>query len=928
MAFAAAAPDLARAGWPVLLLPPGRKAPPPDGYTGGNGAVADDDTIARWAVESPGGNVALRLPDGVVGIDVDAYDKGGVRKQGDVSLADLEARHGPLPATWVSTSRPAPSGIRLYRVPGGTKLPGIAGPDIEIIQHAHRYMLVAPSLNPDSGERYCWVTPDGELSDRAPRPDELPSLPSAWIDGLSAPEPERDDRQRLNLDGVRTSDHHLDDESPADEYSRTHTWEELLGGDGWACGSWRGDERYWTRPGKSVRDGHSAVEHRDGPLVVFSADSGLSMLHRVGKPTADGGGWSLSPFHYHAATRHGGDMSAAARSLRPTRMRADGTYPSSYGQATGTSDGTIATDPRPEPRQPEAWGEPVPLVSVEAPPPFPVDALPAWIAEHAVSVAGELQVPVDLPAMLGLGALSIAAAGRLVVHVRSTWKEPMALYLATALPPSSGKSPAFRAMLGPIDEWEAAQIDSAAGRISELDQERRILEKKMKRLEDSDRADEARAARVELEALDTAVLPQVVADDVTPEKLVQILAEQDGRLAIASPEGGIFDMMAGKYSDSSTLDPYLKAWSGDTIKVDRMTRAGAVVRRPVLSIAITVQPSVIEALAANKELRGRGLTARFMYSVPEDLVGRRNLLDAPMADLDAADRYGQHIVAIMRRWWAHPEPHAIPLSAEAAGLFMAWRQELEDQRGPNGPLRHMAEWTTKLESSVARLAGLLAVAGFDTARPPAPGTTIGADEMAAAIVIGDYWLEHGKVVHDLWSADPVAGAARKIMQWAADQPVDNFTVRTVFNALRRTFGAVDNLARPLAMLVDHGWIRLAEGHDGSTGRGKPSPAYDVHPDAVVTFASCSSHVRNSSAYHAYSAPKGSSRDITPLLAEMESEGPPYALSALSALESDGQLTEGPADGVPEDATSAPELSTGESYPQARGADMPDEWGEL
>ncbi|MDH4158674.1 MAG: YfjI family protein, partial [Actinomycetota bacterium] len=536
-------------------------------------------------------------------------------------------------------------------------------------------------------------------------------------------------------------------------------------------------------------------------------------------------------------------------------------------------------------------------------------------------------VPVDLPAMLGLGALSIATAGRLAVHVRSTWKEPMALYLATALPPSSGKSPAFRAMLGPIDEWEAALIDSAAGRISELDQERRILEKKMKRLEDSDRADEARAARVELEALDTAVLPQVVADDVTPEKLVQILAEQDGRLAIASPEGGIFDMMAGKYSDSSTLDPYLKAWSGDTIKVDRMTRAGAVVRRPVLSIAITVQPSVIEALAANKELRGRGLTARFMYSVPEDLVGRRNLLDAPMADPDAAERYGRRLVAIMRRWWEHPELRTIPLGPEAAGLFMAWRQELEDQRGPNGPLRHMAEWTTKLESSVARLAGLLAVAGFDTAGPPLPSATVGADEMAAAIVIGDYWLNHGKVVHDMWSADPVAGLARRVMQWAADQPVDNFTVRGVFNALRRTAGSVDNLARPLAMLVDHGWIRLAEGHDGSTGRGKPSPAYDVHPEAVVTFASCSSHVRNSSAYHAYSALKGDDESNTPLLAETEREGPPYALYALYALPENECSPEIPAEALDDTATSAPKLSTGESYPQADG-DYPPEWGEL
>lgn len=174
-----------RAGWTgVLPLPLGKKASPPVGYTG-NGAPYLSYANMYALVTGPegGGNVCLRLPDGVIGLDVDAYDG----KPGEASLKALVARCGELPPTWLSTSRGTaePSGIRCYRVPAGIAWKGNPVPGIEIIQSGHRYAVVWPSIHPE-GRTYRWVAPDGAISDSFPKPGELPELPAAWIAELTA----------------------------------------------------------------------------------------------------------------------------------------------------------------------------------------------------------------------------------------------------------------------------------------------------------------------------------------------------------------------------------------------------------------------------------------------------------------------------------------------------------------------------------------------------------------------------------------------------------------------------------------------------------------------------------------------------------------------------------------------------------------------
>jgi hypothetical protein len=194
-------------GWSVIPLERGTKWPPPDGWTGRNGAIPSYADMHSFADQYPDGNLAIRLPRSVIGIDVDHYDN----KRGSDTLAESERRWGKLPPTYRSTSRDdGKSGIRLYRIPEGVELVSriefgeLDLGDIEICQYHHRYVVCWPSIHPDSRKTYQWIADnfagDDEnlaemiasvggvaLMNQPPALGDIPDLPPEWLEALTVP---------------------------------------------------------------------------------------------------------------------------------------------------------------------------------------------------------------------------------------------------------------------------------------------------------------------------------------------------------------------------------------------------------------------------------------------------------------------------------------------------------------------------------------------------------------------------------------------------------------------------------------------------------------------------------------------------------------------------------------------------------------------
>ncbi len=485
---------------------------------------------------------------------------------------------------------------------------------------------------------------------------------------------------------------------------------------------------------------------------------------------------------------------------------------------------------------------PQPLIDRPTLPDWPVDVLPGWVADHVTDTAARLQVPPDLCAQLAVGGLAAVAAGHGHISAGS-WREPLNLYLWCAMHSGAGKSPAEKAMIGPLRAWErdrqVALADDHTFAVGVWKAAKRKAADDEKGWAVGSVSDEAYRASLTAASEPRPVPYRLTVDDTTPERLVQLLGDHQ-RMALISTEAGLLDSVAGAFSAGRqpNIDVYLKAWAGETIIRDRKGGdsgpEAVVVEDALLSVVLTIQPSVVEKYQMTApELRGRGFFARFMPSIPASLVGTRTYGDmAPPGP--SAQRYGAELRAMADRLIATTEAVPMHLDATAAALFFAWCDDIEAQLAPGERLDVLHDAASKIRSSALRVAGLLELA--DGRHGPAVGVGV----MERALHVADYWVAHALAMEVAAGPDEetarVARDALAIIDWARKHPEvmeEGFTPRSVWAGKRPTWRAVEDLVPGLEHLRDRGWLWFVKGTlDDVGGRGS-SVIVRLHPDAFT-----------------------------------------------------------------------------------------------
>ena len=186
-------------GWPVLPLhgaPGGRcscgkadclsPGKHPRTRHGFKDASTDVAVVRRWWAMWPAANVGLRTgaASGLLVLDVDA----GPGKDGPRELADLEARHGPLPETPQALT--GGRGVHyFFRHPGGRVMstPHALGPGLDL-RADDAYVVAPPSVHA-SGRPYDWEVEH--------HPDALPlaDVPAWVLNGAGRERPPAADRK-------------------------------------------------------------------------------------------------------------------------------------------------------------------------------------------------------------------------------------------------------------------------------------------------------------------------------------------------------------------------------------------------------------------------------------------------------------------------------------------------------------------------------------------------------------------------------------------------------------------------------------------------------------------------------------------------------------------------------------------------------------
>ena len=172
-------------------------------------------------------------------------------------------------------------------------------------------------------------------------------------------------------------------------------------------------------------------------------------------------------------------------------------------------------------------------------------------------------------------------------------------------------------------------------------------------------------------------------------------------------------------------------------------------------------------------------------------------------------------------------PVVLQIGAYGRRVFHDFERELEPQLAAHGALGGIADWGGKLPGKIARIAGLLHVAEFESVEEAA-ATEIQVATMEAAIGLGRYLIDHAKAAFGEMGTDPTRGEARIILGWLRAHQRESITKREAFNGLRSRFERSDKLDAPLRLLVDLDYLRALPAEE-PTGPGRPpSPRFDVN----------------------------------------------------------------------------------------------------
>jgi hypothetical protein len=369
------------------------------------------------------------------------------------------------------------------------------------------------------------------------------------------------------------------------------------------------------------------------------------------------------------------------------------------------------------------------------------------------------------------------------------------------------------------------------------------------------------ALREEIEAAEASLTevprsPRIVSQDITPEQLSALMAQNGERLALFSSEGGVFSIMAGRYSGGiANLDIYLQAHSADPVRVDRGSRPSVYLQEPALTMGLSVQPDVLCDMASKPGFRGRGLVGRFLFCTPRDIVGRRTLETVPLPETVAAS-YAETITALLnmgeQRNMLTGDLFTIRLSDEASTVWREFALWVESAMAEGGELEHMRDWAGKLPGAAGRIAGIFHCIGCakqlfqaEADTPDINSSTTLPWEIQAATATPDRHpltdatmqmalnlarklVPHAIHTYAVMGEGSDIQAARRILRWIEGAGVEEFSGRDCHYALKGTFQKRADLDPGLAVLMERGFIRRVQ-PPAKGGPGRKKELYQVNP---------------------------------------------------------------------------------------------------
>lgn len=489
-----------------------------------------------------------------------------------------------------------------------------------------------------------------------------------------------------------------------------------------------------------------------------------------------------------------------------------------------------------------SWDAPI-YPDDEALPEFPMDALTPTLRDYAAAIAESTQTAPDMAAVGILAAVSAAMRNLYKVRGKDDWYEPTNIYSLIIAEPSERKSAVNTLIMKPVTEYvnrynaeHKVEFEMSAAMKQKLENRKNALVSGARKKGADTGADDFNDALQEvvhqLVNFEEKRPLKIFVDDTTPEKLVETLSQNNNAIALISSEGGIFDVLSGAYANRVNIDVFLKAYSGESIIVDRIMRNSVTIEEACLTILLSVQPVVISDIMKNEKFRHRGLTARFLYTHPKSLVGSRDF-DSEGIPERAYENYRELIFNILSEERGKKAEIISPDREAEAELreFYNWvERRLVDE------FSAYSDWIGKLVGNTLRIAGILARSAVikkdvaDSFLEEDEDIVISGEIMRNAIRIGRYFFSHAIRAYSTMGVYSEHRALQKAVAKLKEKGERIINRRDIMRLCRWVTSA-EEAQRHLDLLEDFGYVRLiaVDASDKLRGGRPKNPTFAVNP---------------------------------------------------------------------------------------------------
>ena len=238
---------------------------------------------------------------------------------------------------------------------------------------------------------------------------------------------------------------------------------------------------------------------------------------------------------------------------------------------------------------------------------FPIDIFPLPLQAYMNECSKTLDASIDYMGCSMLWLSSVIIGNSIQVEVKSGWLENVTLWMAIVGKAGLGKTPSINNIIFPLLKANSKEIKDYIKKSDKFNEYNELSKDEKKQHEKVCKPSKT----------------QFIANDITLEALVDLHQESKNAVGVFKDElaGWLKDM--NKYRAGSDLEFWLSTWSGKSVSLNRMSRAGSFVENPLIPVLGGIQPSIFNTFYTD-ENKENGFMDRMLLSYPDLVIESYN----------------------------------------------------------------------------------------------------------------------------------------------------------------------------------------------------------------------------------------------------------------------------------------------------------------